>query len=161
MKGFSTNNILGALGGGLIGLNYQMDNTPGNYYVKANYKGNGLADTGIGYMANQRYQNPYDQGVLLSSMLGKGNNSLGNLGKLSSSNLSNSQYGLPTKQYDLSWLGNSLGSIGGSNNLASSFDYSLPTKDYDYNLGWLTNSLDNNYSLPTNNLKFNTSWFKK
>lgn len=152
MNGFSTNNILGALGGGLVGLNYQMDNTPGNYYVKANYKGNGLADTGIGYMANQRYQNPYDQSTLLSSMLGQGSNilgSLGNLGNLSSSNLSpydlqgnfkdnnwmNSAYELPTKEFDLSWLGNTLGSIGGSKS-SSSFDYSLPTKDFNFNTSW-------------------------
>lgn len=151
------------MGGLAVGAG-NVANRPGQYYVKANYKGNGLADTGLGYISNPTYQNPYDQGTLMSSLINGGGNilgSLGNLGKLSSSNLSNSQYGLPTKQYDLSWLGNSLGSIGGSNNLASSFDYSLPTKDYDYNLGWLTNSLDNNYSLPTNNLKFNTSWFKK
>lgn len=149
MNGFSKN-ILGALGGGLVGLNYQMDNTPGNYYVKANYKGNGLADTGIGYMANQRYQNPYDQSTLLSSVLGQGGNILGSLsslGNLSSSNLSpydlqgnfkdnnwmNSAYELPTQEFDLSWLGSSLGSVGGSK---SSNPYSLPTKDFNFNTSW-------------------------
>lgn len=59
-------------GGAVIGLS-NLSNRPGQYYVKSNWKGGGLADTGLGYIANQNYQNPYDQANLLTSMMyGKG-----------------------------------------------------------------------------------------
>ena len=46
---------------------------PGRYYVRTNWKGNGLADTGIGYLSNPKYQNPYDQANLLIDLFTKRN----------------------------------------------------------------------------------------
>lgn len=70
---WSTGNRLKDYGiGAAVGLGNLLNN-PGQYYVKANWRGKGLADTGLGYIANQAYQNPYDQASMLTSMLyGKG-----------------------------------------------------------------------------------------
>ena len=62
--------------GGLGGLASQLDKGKGNYYVMANYKGNGLADSGMGYLTNYDYKNPYDMANMLSSMLGGNNKGL-------------------------------------------------------------------------------------
>ena len=67
---------------------------PGQYYVQANWKGNGLANTGLGYMADSTYRDPFSAGKALASLanLNRGiqqeeqdnNNSLYNiLGRLS------------------------------------------------------------------------------
>ena len=54
---YSTGNKLKDTGiGALFGLADALNNK-GDYYVRANYKGNGLADTGIGYMSNPDYKN--------------------------------------------------------------------------------------------------------
>ena len=45
----------------------------GKYYVQANWKGNGLANTGIGYLANPNYRDFFSAGQALAA--------LGNLGK--------------------------------------------------------------------------------
>ena len=56
--------------GGLGGLASQLDKGKGNYYVMANYKGNGLADSGMGYLTNYDYKNPYDMVNMVASVLG-------------------------------------------------------------------------------------------
>ena len=56
--------------GGLGGLASQLDKGKGNYYVMANYKGNGLADSGMGYLTNYDYKNPYDMVNMVSSVWG-------------------------------------------------------------------------------------------
>ena len=57
-KTVSTGNRLKDLGiGTLFGLADSINN-PGEYYVRANYKGDGLADTGIGYISNNKYRDP-------------------------------------------------------------------------------------------------------
>ena len=62
--------------GGLGGLASQLDKGKGNYYVIANYKGNGLADSGMGYLTNYDYKNPYDMVNMLSAMWGGNNKGL-------------------------------------------------------------------------------------
>lgn len=75
-KSLSTGNawkdLLLGTAGGLASLGDQK----GRYYVMANYKGNGLADTGIGYMTNYDYKNPYDMVNMLSAMWGVNNKGL-------------------------------------------------------------------------------------
>ena len=56
--------------GGLGGLASQLDKGKGNYYVMANYKGNGLADSGMGYLTNYDYKNPYDMANMVASVWG-------------------------------------------------------------------------------------------
>ena len=56
--------------GGLGGLASQLDKGKGNYYVMANYKGNGLADSGMGYLTNYDYKNPYDMVSMVASVWG-------------------------------------------------------------------------------------------
>ena len=72
-KSLSTGNawkdLLLGTAGGLANLGDQK----GTYYVKSNYKGNGLADTDLGYMVNYDYKNPYDMVNMLSAMW-SGNN---------------------------------------------------------------------------------------
>ena len=48
----------------------------GTYYINSNYKGNGLADTDLGYMVNYDYKNPYDMANMLSSMWGRNDKGL-------------------------------------------------------------------------------------
>ena len=54
--------------GGLGGLASQLDKGKGNYYVMANYKGNGLADSSMGYLTNYDYKNPYDMVNMVASV---------------------------------------------------------------------------------------------
>ena len=56
--------------GGLGGLASQLDKGKGNYYVMSNYKGNGLADSGMGYLTNYDYKNPYDMVNMVASVWG-------------------------------------------------------------------------------------------
>lgn len=56
--------------GGMGGLASQLDKGKGNYYVMANYKGNGLADSGMGYLTNYDYKNPYDMVNMVASVWG-------------------------------------------------------------------------------------------
>ena len=56
--------------GGLGGLASQLDKGKGNYYVMANYKGNGLANSGMGYLTNYDYKNPYDMVNMVASVWG-------------------------------------------------------------------------------------------
>ena len=56
--------------GGLGSLASQLDKGKGNYYVMANYKGNGLADSGMGYLTNYDYKNPYDMVNMVASVWG-------------------------------------------------------------------------------------------
>ena len=61
-----------ALIGGVTGFG-QAFQQPGKYYVQANWAGNGLARTGLGYMANPNYRDYFSGGRALSA--------LGNLNK--------------------------------------------------------------------------------
>lgn len=83
MSNISTNNNLynrdinpiGQLGlGALAGLAQAFAPSRGQYYVKANYKGNGLADTGIDYMVNYDYKNPAGGVMALSQLFGNNGN---------------------------------------------------------------------------------------
>ena len=56
--------------GGIGGLASQLDKGKGNYYVMSNYKGNGLADSGMGYLTNYDYKNPYDMVNMVASVWG-------------------------------------------------------------------------------------------
>ena len=56
--------------GGLGGLASQLDRGKGNYYVMANYKGNGLADSGMGYLTKKKKKNPYDMVNMVASVWG-------------------------------------------------------------------------------------------
>lgn len=72
-------NPLGQLGlGAIAGLAQAFSPSRGQYYVKANYKGNGLADTSLGYMTNYDYKNPAGGVMALSQLFG--NNGNGNSG---------------------------------------------------------------------------------
>lgn len=148
---YTTGNYGKDVGVGLLSsLNYAV-NKPGKYYVKANYKGNGLADTGLGYMTNQNYTNPYDMmNALTSSMYsGKDDSKPLTFGEMKTklsdalskpifSNLldrSNYSYPLHTESYQLPQIGNIGGnSIGRYNDTL--YDYNLPTQQYDYKLPW-------------------------
>ena len=50
----------------------ELLSNPGQYYVQANWKGNGLANTRLGYLADPGYRDPFSAGQALAS--------LGNLG---------------------------------------------------------------------------------
>lgn len=52
---------------GLIGYANNL-NPKGTYYVTSNWNGNGLASSGIGYLQNARYTNPYDLANVISGM---------------------------------------------------------------------------------------------
>ena len=51
----------------------QNFNPKGWYYTQSNWKGNGLANSGVGYVGNNRYTNYVDVANVLSSMLGDNN----------------------------------------------------------------------------------------
>lgn len=61
---FNLSNLIAPVGAGIAAATQ----TPGTYYVQANWKGNGLANTGLGYTKNLNYANPYDVGQMLSSL---------------------------------------------------------------------------------------------
>ena len=54
-KSLSTGNAWKDLLLGTAGGIANFGDQKGTYYVKANYKGNGLADTDLGYMVNYNY----------------------------------------------------------------------------------------------------------
>ena len=140
--------------GGLANLGEKK----GTYYVNANYKGNGLADTDLGYMVNYDYKNPYDMVNMLSAMWGGNNkglpssisgrikNKLGDLfGGMTREDVDNNEtafnhdiinttgYKIPKT---LSFLGpNIVGQPTTVNN--KGYGYSLPTQNYNYNASWL------------------------
>ena len=151
---YSTGSYGKDVGIGLLSsLGYAL-NQPGQYYVKANYKGNGLADTGLGYMANQNYTNPYDMmNALTSSMYGARDKSkplifdemnirLSDLiSKPMFSNLtekSRQSYPLKTETYNMPTVGDtSFGSVGDYGNAYNSwYGYNLPTQQNDFKLPW-------------------------
>lgn len=97
---------LGAIGG----TAYQIGNPAVRYYGQASWKGNGLANTGLGEIKNPNYKNPYD---LQEYIRGKGNQStdlfntsskLGPVGSMVSSTLTpnyhngiySNEFGAPT-----------------------------------------------------------------
>lgn len=129
------------VGVGLMSALQDAFNKPGEYYVKTNWRGNGLADTGIGYMQNPNYTNPYDYMNALSSSL-YGNKEKGDK-KPSElfNNLFNTQqatYPLKTETYYLPQVGNAGGGVIGDygNAYDSFYDYSLPTQQMNFKLPW-------------------------
>lgn len=67
------------LSGGVSGFGAGMNQDGGRYYVKSNWKGDGLADVGIGYLPGRGYggQDFKDMGTRLAGMFGyKGNKGL-------------------------------------------------------------------------------------
>lgn len=44
----------------LFGITDATQGDKGRYYIRANYKGNGLADTGIGMLSNPNYRNAWE-----------------------------------------------------------------------------------------------------
>ena len=77
------NNLYNALIGGLAGYN-QGAQKRGQYYVDANYAGNGLARTGLGYIENKNYKEPFDMATMLTNIQGGGNGSNIDFGKYGS-----------------------------------------------------------------------------
>lgn len=55
-------------------LEMSGNNKKGQYYTTANWKGNGIANTDIGYLPNYNYQNPYD---LANVLAGRGSGTSG------------------------------------------------------------------------------------
>lgn len=51
----------------LVGLGDALQ-PKGRYYVQANWKGNGLANTGLGYLANPNYRDFFSAGQALASL---------------------------------------------------------------------------------------------
>lgn len=140
-NGFSLGSVIGPIGALAVGLSGAGNK--GNRYVRANWKGGGLADTGLGYISNQNYINPYDAGQMLSAMFGGSKGFLKNIlgsnvgnGGMTLSDMNNADnifggYGLNTQGYTipqgLGFLGPNIAgqpttAVGGS-----SYDYSLPT----------------------------------
>lgn len=50
----------------------ELLSNPGQYYVQANWKGNGLANTGLGYLADPSYRDPFSAGQALASLANLG-----------------------------------------------------------------------------------------
>lgn len=98
---------------------------PGQYYVNTQWKGNGLANSGIGYLANPRYQNPYDQANLLIDLMNRRNNN-SNAYDITGSAFDNniSQAGNWFNQPDYNYSG---------------IDTSLPTAGYYQRPDWMQN----------------------
>ena len=42
--------------------------SPGQYYVQANWRGNGIANTGLGYLADPSYRDPFSAGRALARL---------------------------------------------------------------------------------------------
>lgn len=137
---------------GLIGGLSSMSNQPGKYYVKANYAGNGLANTGLGYMNNDSYTNPYDAVNALTSALYEGGkdeqdrDTFGSMKERLSTMLGQplfgnrggqKEYALKTQEYQLPQVGNvGGGSIGGYGDIYNQQEYRLPTQEYTFNKFW-------------------------
>jgi hypothetical protein len=149
---YSTGSYGKDVGVGLLsGLNYAF-NRPGEYYVKANWSGNGLANTGLGYMSNPDYTNPYDAMNALTSTLYEGKkdkkekdrDTFGSMKERLSTMLgkplfgidNSNPYGLNTKEYALPEVaGVGGGTIGGGYN-PQYYSYGLPTQSLDFNKFW-------------------------
>ena len=69
-KSLSTGNVWKDLLLGTAGGLANLGDQKGTYYINANYKGNGLADTDLGYMVNYDYKNPYDMVNMVASVWG-------------------------------------------------------------------------------------------
>ena len=148
-KNYNLNNILStgnglrdALIGGLSGGADAL-NPRGKYYVRASYKGNGLADTGLGYMANPDYKSFADGAQMLSSLFkrNKGNTSSNSILAKLSALVNKNQGGAPyTLQGELK---NPPYEGYGNYNLPYQ-NYQLPQTSFNYN-----GVVPQNYGLPT------------
>ena len=146
---YSTGSYGKDVGVGLLsGLNYAF-NKPGEYYVKANWSGNGLANTGLGYMSNPRYTNPYDAMNALTSSLynGKGKEKKDSFGDMNSrlnamlgkpmfNDLLQNPYGLHAEEYNLPQVGNIGGGTIGGWYQQEPLSYGLPTQNLELNKFW-------------------------
>lgn len=148
---YSTGSYGKDVGVGLLsGLNYAF-NRPGEYYVKANWSGNGLANTGLGYISNPDYTNPYDAMNALTSTLYEGKkdkksgDTFGSMKERLSTMLgkplfgidNSNPYGLNTKEYTLPEVaGVGGGTIGGQGYNPQYYSYGLPTQSLDFNKFW-------------------------
>ena len=81
----SGNSFVDLLLGGGVGLGETL-NRPGRYYVRANYQGDGLANTGMEYLANTNRRDFTSAGNAIAALLGGNKNKKQNfvLSKLSS-----------------------------------------------------------------------------
>ena len=139
------------IGLGIVGGLSSTFNQPGNYYVKANYAGNGLANTDLGYMNNDNYVNPYDAMNALTSIMYEGKKDKQNGGIFDSMKerlstmlgkplfgIDNSNpYGLNTQEYTLPEVaGVGGGTIGGQRYNPQNYSYGLPTQSLNFNKFW-------------------------
>jgi len=144
-KSGSGNGILDALLGGMAGgADSSQSNQPRGYYIpRASWRGNGIADTGIQYLANPYYRDERDYssgGRMLGSIFGGSSlkdilGMTGMGGSSESEGLSGGGGGFPllTQAFNLPSLfsgnnaigGNTIGDYGNAYN--SFYDYSLPT----------------------------------
>lgn len=144
----SGNSLIDALIGGGTGFG-EAYNKPGFYYVKSNWKGNGLADTGIGYLQNLDRRDYTSAGNAISSLLGKdkdNNFALSKLGGLFSRNKQQSPYTLQGELKNPPYSGY------GQYNLPYQ-NYQLPQTTFNYNVdgGNIDNRLFGGYQLPVQN----------
>ena len=151
-KNYNLNNILstgtgfvdalmGGLSGGASSLNPRC-----KYYVRANYKGNGRAETGIGYMANPDYKSFADGAQMLSSLFKRNNNNasgnsiLAKLSALVDKNKSSAPYTLQGElknppyedygNYNLPYQNYQLPQTSFNYNGVAPQQYRLPTQSY-------------------------------
>lgn len=96
--------------------------SPGRYYVNSQWRGNGLAQSGLGYLSNPKYQNPYDQANLLVDLMNKKN--------------SNNKYDITGSAFnnDISQAGNWFNKQDYNYN---GIDTSLPTAGYYKRPDWM------------------------
>lgn len=137
------------IGLGLVSGLSAISNTPGEYYVDANWRGNGIANSSLGYLRNNRYYNPYDATNAMTSILYNGKekekkDSFGDmnsrlnamLGKPMFNDLLQNPYGLHAEEYNLPQVGNIGGGTIGGWYQQEPLSYGLPTQNLELNKFW-------------------------
>lgn len=143
---YSTGSYGKDVGVGLMSALQNAFNKPNQYYVSANYMGNGLARTGIEGFKNPNYVNPYDyMNALTSSLYGndKENSLIDSLKQRFQNNDKPMfqldtiyKYPLKTQEYKMPQLGNIGGDVIGGTQGAYDDMYSLPTQQINFNKFW-------------------------
>lgn len=135
----SGNSFIDLLLGGGVGLGETL-NRPGRYYATANYQGDGLARTGLEYLANRNRRDFTSAGNAIAALLGgnkKQNFVLSKLSSLRNRNQSGAPYTLQGELKNPPYEGY------GNYNLPYQ-NYQLPQTSFNYN-----GVVPQNYGLPT------------
>lgn len=149
--GGTGNKALDLFAGGLTGF-ADATQKKGYYIPMSNWAGNGLARTGVQYMANPDYRDYASGGRMLGAGLSGrnkkqngGSDTFGSmkerlstmLGQPIFGNDSGPQYALKTQEYQLPQIGDvGGGSIGGYGDIYNQQSYRLPTQDFSFNKFW-------------------------